>query len=146
MKETNGRRSAMFLLFVLWTCYPLMREAFRKTGTQRVELLQHFAKVFAASATALFFYCSRLPEAFVPGNVDVLLHSHTIWHLFVSVLFTKLDGFAKYLVCSTQRATISRDQTWMCLCLFYTVCTWDASTFYAQLAKQPKFRARAQSA
>jgi len=142
MKETNGRRSAIFTAFVAFVCYPLFRQASTtKDPQKKAMMMKCLMNTIWSGLAAVTVYTSRFPECVFPGYVDRFLHSHTIWHLLISLFFTKADQMAK-LLAKTCNPAITRDQTWVMLAIFWVCIAWDASEFLTELRmkKPPKIR------
>ncbi len=45
--------------------------------------VHHIAQEGLLYLIGAFIYASRIPERYFPGKLDIIGHSHQIWHLFV---------------------------------------------------------------
>jgi predicted membrane channel-forming protein YqfA (hemolysin III family) len=57
-------------------------------------LLPRIFVMYALCGLAFAFYLTKLPERYLPGLVDIIGHSHQIWHLlvFLALLFWHQTG------------------------------------------------------
>jgi len=88
--KKDKQRIFLFVFMVLFGIVPACHWIYLHNGFSHPfvqEFLPQIIILYLITASAFFFYITKIPERFFPGYCDYIGHSHQWWHLLILTAF-----------------------------------------------------------